>query len=98
MKIYDWRKFASFIITVVCVVLLIALTILAVQMVKEERELDHTESYTIQSGETLWEIGTRYRPETMSIQEYIFNLQEFNHIGSIIYPEQEIQILIYKEV
>lgn len=52
----------------------------------------------VQSGETLWGIASENRPETMSIQEYIYNLKQYNNIGSTIYENQKIKILIYEEV
>ena len=93
----NWRKFATFLTTVICLVLLIALTVLAITMVKEERELDHIESYQVESGETLWSICSKYRPNNISIQEYLFNVEEYNGIGSMVYAGQTIQVLVYKE-
>ena len=97
MKIVNWKKFATFLTTVICLALLIALTILAVNMVKEERELERIENYQVESGETLWSICTKYRPSDMSIQEYLFNVEEYNGIGSMVYAGQTIQVLVYKE-
>lgn len=77
------------------IILFLAIVILSVQ---RKHELTYTQTYTIQYGDTLWSIASLYRPKTMSIQEYIFNLQQFNSIGSVIYPQQEIQILFYEEV
>ena len=84
--------------TILAILFLIVLIILAHNTLQEERKLDHVEEYTIQSGETLWQIGSKYRPDNMSIQEYVYNLQEYNNIGSMVYENQIIQILIYEEV
>ena len=70
---------------------------LAIKTIQQDNVLDHIEEYEVRSGETLWSIASNYRPETMSIQEYIYNLKDFNNIGSMIYPEQKINLLIYKE-
>lgn len=93
MKIYDWKRFTTFIS-----ILLIFILIILHSCSKKELVIKETQEYKVQSGETLWNIGTKYRPKGMSIQEYIYNLQKFNNIDSMIYPEQEIQILVYEEV
>lgn len=95
MKIYSWRKFLTFIATFIAIVLLLAILILSIISGQEKRTPEATESYTVQSGETLWSIGTKYRPDDMSIQEYIYNLKDYNNIGSIIYAGQVIEVLIY---
>lgn len=92
MKIYDWKRFTTF-ISIVLFLVIVCLS----QCSKKEPKVIEIQDYTIQSGETLWNIGTQFRPKTMSIQEYIFNIQKFNNIDSTIYPEQEIKILIYEE-
>lgn len=97
MRITDEQKFRNFIITFISIILLIALAILAINQLNEEHELDHTVPYTIQSGNTLWEIGTEYRPKNMSIQEYLYNLEQYNGITANIRAGQTIQILVYKE-
>ena len=96
--IVDKEKFRTFLFTLFSIIFLIVLTILAIQEINKEKKLERTETYTIQSGDNLWQIGSKYRPSNMSIQEYIYNLQEYNNINSTIYPNQEIQILIYEEV
>ena len=93
MKIYDWKRFMTF-ISIVLFLVLVCLS----QCSKKELVLKEIQEYEVQSGETLWSIGTEYRPQGMSIQEYIFNLQQFNNIDSTIYPSQKLQILIYEEV
>ena len=84
------------IITVLAILLLLLITFLAFR--QKEHKIDETFAYTIQAGDTLWSIASNYRPKTMSIQEYIFNLQKYNNISPEIYPQQEIQILVYEEV
>lgn len=93
MRINDWRKFVTFI----ALLLFIATSVLLI-ICKENHEVKEVIEYEVECGDTLWSIGTEYRPNDMSIQEYIYNLQEYNNIGSIIYPNQIIQILIYEEV
>lgn len=90
MKIISWRKFLTF----VAVVLLFTAVILH-QCSKEERQPKATESYTIQSGETLWSIGTKNRPHDMSIQEYIYRLETHNGITADIRAGQTIELLIF---
>lgn len=92
MRIYDWRKFLTFIAVLLLFIVLVA-SIFILQ--EEEREPQAIETYTVQSGETLWSISTQYRPDDMSIQEYIYNVQNYNKISSMIYAGQTIQLLIY---
>lgn len=94
MKIYDWRKFITFIITVLFLIILVVATVICVKNEKQQ-ELKAVEDYTIQSGETLWSIGSAFRPETMSIQEYIYKLEELNNITADIKAGTIIKVLIY---
>ena len=94
MKIVDKRKFINFLIVVITLFILFACIVIT----NEKYELDHMEEYTVKSGETLWSICTNYRPDNMSIQEYIYNIEEQNDITPMIYAGQKIQLLIYKEV
>ena len=89
------KKEKRYLIIILAITILLAIVILSNQ---SKHELVETQNYTVQVGDTLWSIASNYRPRTMSIQEYIFNLQEFNNISPEIYPQQEIQILIYEEV
>ena len=84
-------------LTIFAIIILLIITALAIKVTGKAMEIDHTEDYTIQNGDTLWAIGTEYRPERMSIQEYIYNLEQYNGITPELHPEQKIKILIYKE-
>lgn len=61
----------------------------------EEPTPTGVESYEIRSGETLWSIASTYRPESMSIQEYIYYLEQENGINAEIFAGQTIKILIF---
>lgn len=93
MRICNWKRFLTFITLVILFIILI----LSIINQKERPYVDVID-YQVEAGDTLWEISSKYRPDDMSIQEYIYNLKKFNDIGSIIYPKQTIHILIYKEV
>lgn len=94
MKIYDWKKFLTFI----AVVLFIIIACLYITN-KKAPEIERIEEYQIQSGETIWSICNKFRPKGMSIEEYIFNVRELNNEQDcIIYPSDTLQIPIYKEV
>lgn len=93
MKICSWKRFLTFI----AVVLFLVILVLSILIHKEPQVID-TKEYEIQSGETLWSIATQFKPHYMSIQEYIYNLREYNNIDCLIYPNEVIQILIYEEV
>lgn len=93
MKICDWKRFTAFLV----VVLLIIIVCLH-QCSKKELEIESIENYEVQSGETLWSICSKFKPERMSIQEYIYNIQKFNGKDDcIIYPNETLQIIIYGE-
>mgnify|MGYP003304354775 CR=1 FL=1 len=93
MKIYDWRRFLTFL-----ALLLLFIILILSQCTKKELQVKEIQEHSVQSGETLWSIATEYRPQTMSIQEYIYNLEQYNNINAQIFPHQKIQILIYEEV
>ena len=94
MKIYDWKKFITFL----AVVLLFAILILY-QCSRPKLEVQEIQEYEVQSGETLWSIASDHRPSSMSIQEYIYNLRTYNHkTDCTIYPNEVLKLIIYEEV
>lgn len=94
MKIYDWKKFTTFI-----ALLLLFILVCLQQCSKKELKLDHIEEYEVRSGETLWSISNKFRTSGMSIEEYIYNIRKLNdEQDCIIYPNQVLQIPIYEEV
>lgn len=54
----------------------------------------NTKIYKVKSGDTLYGIAERYCPETVDIRNYVYKIKKINKIGSIIYPYQEIKILV----
>lgn len=93
MKIYDWKKFLTF-ITIVLFLTIACLT----QCSKKEREIKAIEEYEVQSGDTLWSICTKFKPHDMSIQEYIFSVRKLNNnTDCMIYPNEKIQVIIFGE-
>lgn len=90
MKIISWRRLFTFLFA-----LLLLFAIICFALTKDNSEVKDVQTYEIKSGETLWSIASKYKPETMSIQEYIYNLQAYNNIGCLIYPKQEIKVLVY---
>lgn len=94
MKIYDWKRFGTFL----AIVLFLILACLH-QCSKKELKVDHIEGYQIESGETLWSICSKFRPAKMSIEEYIHNVRVLNdEQDCIIYPNDTLQIPIFEEV
>ena len=94
MKIYDWRRFITFI----AIVLLLIITILAIKN-KPSYEVAGTFNYYVNSGETIWSIASQFRPENMDIREYMDLLIAENDIKNcFIYPDQELKIIQMKEV
>ena len=94
MKIYDWRRFLTFIFIVILFIALILSLI-----TRQEPQIKEIKEHTVRSGETYWSIGTANRPDNMSIQEYVFNLRQLNNdTNCIIRAGQTIQVPIYEEV
>ena len=89
------KKEKRYLIIILAITILLAIVILSNQ---SKHELVETQNYTVQVEDTLWSIASTFRPKTMPIQEYIYNLEQYNNISPAIYPQQEIQILIYEEV
>lgn len=93
MKIYDWRKFLTFI-----AILIFLLIVALYGCTRQEPKLQDVQEHTVISGETLWSIAKAYCPSNMSIQEYVYKLRELNNCDDcLIYPNEVLQILIYEE-
>lgn len=48
---------------------------------------------TVNSGDTLWELGKAYKPESEDVRYFIYKIKKTNDIASnYIYPGQELKI------
>jgi nucleoid-associated protein YgaU len=50
------------------------------------------ESYTVQAGDTIWDIAAGRTPKGKDIRETVYNIREHNNISPLIYPGQVIQV------
>lgn len=92
MRIYDWKKFVTFL------ALLIFTLVVLLYGCSRKPQVKEVQEYTVTSGETLWGIAKRYCPDSMSLQEYIYNIRKLNNCADcLIYPNEVLQILIYEE-
>ncbi len=48
--------------------------------------------YTVEKGDTLWDIAKHYKPEGLNMSKYIHELRKLNDIGADIYPGQVITV------
>ena len=52
------------------------------------------EEYTVQSGDTLWEIAAGYCPQGVDLREWIHEVEKINGIDGYIYAGDKITVLI----
>ena len=50
-------------------------------------------TYTVQPGDTIWDIAEEYCPKGMDIREYIYKVREINDSNCVIHPGQEMKII-----
>lgn len=71
----------------ICSFLLILLIIFAATRVKaEEKQEIQYQTVVVQPGDTLWKLAKKHKNSSMDIRDYILQIQQLNHIHSIIYP------------
>ena len=48
---------------------------------------------TVNSGDTLWELGKAYKPESEDVRYFIYQIKKSNDLETnYIYPDQELKI------
>lgn len=52
------------------------------------------ETYTVEKGDTLWDIAKEHAPRNMDVRDYIYRLRKINdmHASATIYPGQELAL------
>ncbi len=55
------------------------------------------ENYIISKGETLWSIAEDYKQEGQDTRDYIYQIKKLNGIGSTVYENQTIKIIVWEE-
>lgn len=63
----------------------------------EDLEMEVSQIYEIQNGDTLWNICKDFKPEDMDLREYIFYVEQHNGISADIKAGQKIELLKIKE-
>lgn len=92
-KIHDRYILAFKIFILVLIAVLLTLIIIA----KISHQTYYTDTYLVQSGDTLWEIADAYAPDSMDYHEYINTIKEDNDLSNnIIHPGQRLKIRIYE--
>lgn len=88
MKIKNKVKFIRSI--AILIFLLIALFNISIAKTNSEAEII---DYTINKGETLWNIAKEYTPDNKDIRQTIYEIKQLNNMtDSTIYPGQTIKI------
>ena len=78
-------------------IVIVVMLILGAVRNSGKSEFKTYESYIIKSGDTLWSISKKYKPENVGYREYIYELRKSNGIDSNIYPGQIIKIPVSEE-
>lgn len=74
----------------ILIFLLIALFNISIAKTNSEAEII---DYTINKGETLWNIAKEYTPDNKDIRQTIYEIKQLNNMtDSTIYPGQTIKI------
>lgn len=88
MRIKNKVKFIRSI--AILIFLLIALFNISIAKTNSESEII---DYTINKGETLWNIAKEYTPDNKDIRQTIYEIKQLNNMtDSTIYPGQTIKI------
>ena len=78
---------------VLMIIAMIVFSIYTVGFRLNEMNVEYSEAeYTIQPGDTLWSIAEKNASKHQSIQEYVYQLKQFNNITSNIEVGQVITI------
>ena len=91
IRIVDKEKFSNFIIVLISIILVITMTVLFINALKEHHEIDHTvthtvaqgETYIVQQGDTIWGISARVMKERnieCDIREIVYQIRKDNNI------------------
>ena len=76
--------------------LIAGLAILIVAVQPTMKQVEWTEAtYTVKSGDTLWEIADKYCPDIVDKREWIAEVRNLNSLhNSTIHPGQQIKVLV----
>lgn len=83
-------------------ILIYSMIVIIFMQEKEKAEVKskmYVDTYTVSQGETLWGLAEKYAPETMTYDEYIYEVKKVNEAGSLngIKAGQEINILKFNK-
>ena len=85
----------SSILKILCLITLaVSLLLVAISALSPRYEFEE-ETYYVKGGDRLWNIASDYCPDGMDVRDYLNLLREHNEFtGSVIYPGQEIIVLV----
>ena len=86
-------------ITALVIIIFIIMIFINFSMAKtDEKDTQVTyENYVISKGETLWSIAEEYKQEGQDTRDYIYQIKKLNSIGSTVYENQTIKIIVWEE-
>lgn len=89
-------KHKNFIIAIVCVIIMLMFSASLVYAVTPSFNANKysTATYVVESGDTLWEIGSRYCKSSDDIRDWIQAVEELNDTTALIHPGQRLTIYI----
>ena len=97
MKVMVLNKFRFTLFVVLSIIILtfIANLLLGLNNAEGSTVIDY-ETVVIESGDTLWDIASKYSPNNKDIREYIYEICELNEISaSTLIAGMKIMIPIY---
>ena len=94
MKIYDWKRFGTFL-----AMMLFLILVLLHCCSNKELEVESYEDYEVECGDTIWSIASDLKPQGLNIQEFVWEIRQINNKQDcIIYPNEVLKIPVFKEV
>jgi len=96
-RIANKLRFTVFMTTVILLSVVCISALLGFSDASASENLEYLEYY-VESGDTLWNIASDYRPSDMSIKEFIYEISSHNNTdASHLQAGQVIEIPIYND-
>lgn len=96
----SWPQAITYAVTtaLICIILFLGIIYYFVSHETSGYIYTDTVTYTVESGDTLWVIAKRYSSEAQDVRETINIIQDINGCTAIIYPGQQLEIPVYKNM